>query len=201
MATLKHLVCGATLAAALALALAGAAWAAPSANQSAAAANGAEKYLAGLDLIDQDARRVDLYRDLVAGHSVVIYSFFATCTDSCPTTVMTLKEAHSRLGNRLGQDVRFVAVTVDPARDTPKALKAYAKQIKAPAGWVFLTGTDKQVGAALRRIGMFVEEPADHMDLMVVGNTNTGLWKKIHGSAPSGQVVDLIVGVADDPVR
>lgn len=197
MGTVNHLVRGVALVAVLALA--GLAWAAPSANE--VAARGASNYLAGLDLLDQDGHHVDLYRDLIAGHSVVIYSFFSKCTDSCPAMVMTLKGAQERLGSRLGREVRFVAVTVDPAHDTPKALKAYARQIAAPDGWVFLTGSNRQVGAALRRIGMFVEEPADHMDLLVVGNMNTGQWKKIHGSAPAQKVVDLIVDVADEPVR
>jgi protein SCO1/2 len=38
-------------------------------------------------------------------------------------------------------DVRLVSFTVDPARDTPAVLAAYAKQHHAsPAHWYFLTG-------------------------------------------------------------
>lgn len=38
-------------------------------------------------------------------------------------------------------DVRLVSFTVDPARDTPPVLDAYAKHFLAPPGrWFFLTG-------------------------------------------------------------
>ena len=60
---------------------------------------------------------------------------------------------------------------------------------------------ERQVGEALRRVGLFVNEPGAHQDIMVVGNMRTGLWKKIHGTAPNASVVKLIMGVADDTGR
>jgi protein SCO1/2 len=164
----------------------------------AAPAAGAAKYLAGLSLIDQDGRAVDLYRDLVANHTVVIHSFFAGCSASCPLTMGTLKFTQSRLAGRMGRDVRIISITVDPTHDTPPTLKAYANRVQAQAGWTFLTGSDEQVRTALQRIGQYVDDPTAHTDLMVVGNTRTGLWKKLHGTLGSAQLVDLIRGVADD---
>ncbi|WP_167759796.1 SCO family protein [Massilia horti] len=163
-----------------------------------AAARGAEIYLRGLALQDQDGRPVDLYRDLIAGRSVVIHTFFAGCGDSCPAMMATLRAVQERLGNRLGPEVRLVSITIDPVHDTPAALKAYARKLGAQPGWVFLTGSEQQVGEALRRLGLFVDDPGAHMDTMVAGNMRTGLWKKIHGTAAGARVVDLIMGVADD---
>jgi len=168
---------------------------------SAPAANGAEKYLAGLALLDQDGKPVDLYRDLIAGRSVVIHTFFAGCGDSCPAAMATLKSVQEQLGKRLGPEVRLVSITVDPFHDTPAALKQYAARVGAQPGWTFLTGSEQQVAEALKRVGLFVNEPGAHMDIMVVGNMRTGLWKKIHGTAPNATVVKLIMGVADDTVR
>jgi protein SCO1/2 len=161
-------------------------------------ARGAEKYLGGLTLRDQDGKPVDLYRDLVAGRSVVIHTFFAGCGDSCPAAMATLKAVQERLGKRLGPEVRLVSITVDPFHDTPAALKEYAARVGAQPGWSFLTGSEQQVGEALRRVGLFVNEPGAHQDIMVVGNMRTGLWKKVHGTAASATVVKLIMGVADD---
>jgi protein SCO1 len=36
--------------------------------------------------------------------------------------------------------VRFVSISVDPARDTPEVLSAYAKRVRNDARWTFLTG-------------------------------------------------------------
>lgn len=163
-----------------------------------AAADGAARYLAGLRLVDQDGRPVDLYQDLIAHRTVVIHSFFAGCSASCPVAMATLKLAQARLGDRMGREVRIVSITVDPTHDTPAALQAYARRIGAQPGWTFLTGSEEQVRTALQRIGQYVADPAAHTDLMVVGNSRTGLWKKLHGTMGSAQVVDLIAGVADD---
>lgn len=164
----------------------------------AANARGAEKYLAGLTLRDQDGKLVDLYRDLVAGRSVVIHTFFAGCSASCPPTMATLQTLQQRLGKRLGPEVRLVSITVDPVHDTPAALKEYAARVGAQPGWRFLTGTEAQVETALRRMALFANTPDAHQDIMVVGNMRTGLWKKIHGSAAGETVVQLVMGVADD---
>jgi protein SCO1/2 len=159
---------------------------------------GAAKYLGGLDLVDQNDKAVDLYRDVIADHTVVIHSFFTGCTESCPVTMNTLKAVQGRLGDRMDREVRLVSISVDPAHDTPAALKAYAQRVQAKPGWLFLTGSSEQVGNALKRIGQYVDEPTAHMDLIVAGNMRTGLWKKILGTAPLVQTSELILGVVDD---
>lgn len=164
----------------------------------AAQTNGAERYFGGLSLVDQNGNTVDLYRDAIADHVVVIHSFYTNCTSSCPVTMNTLKTLQSKLGDRLGQDARLLSISVDPARDTPAVLKAYAQRVQAKHGWLFLTGTQDQVTAALKRIGQYVDEPTAHMDLLVAGNARTGLWKKILGMAPTAQAVASIMGVVDD---
>jgi protein SCO1/2 len=110
----------------------------------------------------------------------------------------TLKVLQARLGARLGRDVHVVSITVDPDHDTPAVLKRYAERVAAKAGWRFLTGTDEQVAVALKRLGQAAGDRDAHTDIIVAGNTRTGLWKKIHGLAASADVVDLIMGVADD---
>lgn len=43
-------------------------------------------------------------------------------------------------------DVRFVSISVDPERDTPAVLAAFAKRYGGATGrWIFLTGTPETV--------------------------------------------------------
>ena len=177
----------------------GAAIAAPeTATTAPVEATGLAKYFVGVTLVDQNGREVDMYRDVIADHTVVMHSFFAGCSASCPVMMSTLQSVQGRLGERMEREVRLISITVDPERDTPAALKEYAQRVHAKPGWLFLTGSPDQVALALKRIGQYAAEPADHMDLMIAGNTHTGLWKKIHGMGESRVVADLIVGVADD---
>jgi len=88
--------------------------------------NGDVMYLASLNLVNQYGHSVNLYRDLIADHTVVIHSFFSHCMDSCPVTMIVLKAVQARLVSRLGREVRLISMrSTLPAtrprltRDTP----------------------------------------------------------------------------------
>ena len=62
---------------------------------------------------------------------------YANCPGACPLLSGEMASLHRRLGDR----VRLVSFTVDPARDTPQALTAYADRFGAsPTSWFFVTG-------------------------------------------------------------
>jgi protein SCO1/2 len=158
----------------------------------------AASYFANLSLVDQDGRRIDLYNDLMKGKTVVINSFFASCTGSCPVMGRAFLHAQGELGPRLGSEVNLISITVDPANDTSAALHEYAKKMNAKHGWYFLTGSPAEVEAALKKIGQYTATREDHMNLMVAGNDRTGLWKKVFALAKPKDVYDVILTVAND---
>lgn len=157
--------------------------------------NGAAIYLADLALTDQNGKTVDLYQDYIAGRRIVLHSFFSRCEGSCPVMMATLQALQKQLGERLGQDVSIISITVDPAHDTPAVLAAYAKRVQAKPGWHFLSGSPEQVNTALRRIGQYADAPENHMNLIIVGDDASGDWRKIHGLAPLKDVVTQLLDV------
>ena len=64
---------------------------------------------------------------------------YTTCPDTCPLqTAMMAKLQRQYTGNPA---IQFVSFTVDPERDTPQVLTAYADKHQADAArWYFLTG-------------------------------------------------------------
>jgi len=67
---------------------------------------------------------------------------YTNCPDTCPLQTAQMKSLHDEFAAE--NDLRFVSITVDPARDTPPALLEYAVRFKAdPQRWLFLTG-DKE---------------------------------------------------------
>ena len=65
---------------------------------------------------------------------------FTNCPGACPMMTGEMR----KLDHTLPKEIRFVSITVDPSRDTPKALAAYAaEQGVTKDRWLFLTG-DKQ---------------------------------------------------------
>ena len=85
------------------------------------------------------------------GHVWVADFIFTTCPEVCPRMTEDMSRLQSWLGNRaLAGRVRLVSVSVDPARDTPAKLRAYAQQFHAQPGvWSFLTGSQQAIEDAV----------------------------------------------------
>jgi hypothetical protein len=54
------------------------------------------------------------------------------------------------------------------------------------------------VSAALAKLGMAVDDRDSHVNILVVGNLRTGLWKKVLGIAAPDKVLEAVKGVVDD---
>lgn len=156
----------------------------------------AAHYFAGLALVDQHGSKVDLYQDLMRGKVVVINSFFATCHGSCPVMIATFRKIEDAFKD--DDNISLISITVDPANDTPAKLDEYAKNVNARKQWHFLTGTPQQVQTALAKFGLAVDVRDNHSNVVMVGNLNTGLWKKVLGVAESGKVIDAVRSVVED---
>ena len=87
-------------------------------------------------LVDETGRAVQL--DAMKG-SVTIYNFiFTNCTGICPIMTNNMRALTPKIDRDAA--VRFVSISVDPARDTPAVLAAYAKRNRNDPRWTFLTG-------------------------------------------------------------
>jgi cytochrome oxidase Cu insertion factor (SCO1/SenC/PrrC family) len=139
---------------------------------------GGRKYFTDATLIDQDGHTHRFYSDLVRGRVVVINAFFTACKGSCPVLGSTLINLQDRVGDRLGKDVVFLSLTVDPTTDNLEELARYAKHCGARPGWYFLTGTNENLAQVQRKLGQYVENREVHASIMIVGSEASGLWMK-----------------------
>jgi protein SCO1/2 len=93
-------------------------------------------------LTERDGRPVTL-SDLKGKVSIVNF-IYTNCPDTCPIQSAQMRQIQEDFSNQ--KDLRLVSITVDPTRDTPQALSAYAKRFSAdPGRWFFLTGEKKAV--------------------------------------------------------
>ena len=103
----------------------------------------------GIELIDQDGRRVS-FADF-RGETVLLTFAFGHCTTVCPTIVRDILAAR-RAADR--SDVRLVVVTLDPWRDTPDRLQYLATHWALAPGDRVLSGSVTEVEAALAALGI-----------------------------------------------
>ncbi len=116
-------------------------------------------------LRDQAGREVTA-KDFI-GRDLVVTFIYTRCPlpDYCPLMMSRLDEVAARLhkAGRRGE-VHMLAISIDPAHDTPPVLAAYGRtHIKADgdapfAHWSLLTGTPQQVGVWASFFGLAYEE-------------------------------------------
>ena len=135
-----------------------------------------------VELTTQHGKKVRLYDDLLKGKSVAVNTFFAGCGDVCPLGTAKMLELQKLLGDRVGKDIFFYSISIDPYHDTPESLKAYADRFNVGPGWLFLTGKEEDVQLATRALGLGTLQataPRDnHSTTLMVGNEPSGQWMK-----------------------
>ncbi len=169
-----------------------------STNASPSVEESARDYFTDVKLIDHKGHEHRLFSDLMAGKVVVINAFFTDCQGVCPVTASNLKKIQQWLGPRLGDEVHLLSLTVDPEVDDLEAMQHYADALGARQGWYFLSGEDKDLEFALKRLGLAVENKESHSPLFLIGNLRTGLWKKAVGLASGDELIEILNSVLED---
>jgi protein SCO1 len=140
-----------------------------------------EGYFPNVVLTDQDGRKHKFYDDLIKGKVVALNFIFTKCTDVCPADTAQLRQVQDLLGDRVGRDVFFYSISIDPKNDTPAALKRYKHMFAVGPGWEFLTGNKDDIDLIQRKLGLVgADAPAlkEHNTSLIIGNEATGQWIK-----------------------
>src|SRR4051794_634089 len=129
-------------------------------------------------LTTQDGENVKFY-DLIKGKIVAIDLIYTNCQYACPLESARLARMQQLLGDRMGRDVFFISISIDPEHDTPAALKAYGKQYAAGPGWIFLTGKMADIDLLSKKLGLWSDPTLTqdgHTPMLLIGNEAAGMW-------------------------
>ena len=78
------------------------------------------------------------------GKIVLLTFLYTTCPDLCPAVTADLRETHALLG-AFAEEVAFVAISVDPARDTVETAREYSDRWGMTDKWDFLVGDEERL--------------------------------------------------------
>jgi protein SCO1/2 len=137
-----------------------------------------EGHFPNLPVVTHDGKTVRFYDDLIKGKMVVISFIFTSCKDFCPLTTARLAQVEEKLGERVGRDIFFYSITVDPENDSPEKLKEYADSFHVGPGWKFVTGKLEDIRAINNKLGERMRNLTDHRNEIVLGNDATGEWQR-----------------------
>ena len=145
---------------------------------SARAAGWGKEYVPNVPVVTQDGKTLKFYDDLIKDKIVVLSFIYTSCKDICPLATARLGEAQDKLGDRLGRDIFFYSISIEPERDTPQRLKQYAEAFQARPGWLFLTGLPEDIQLIRHKFGDRRPDLGDHRNDVVLGNGATGEWQR-----------------------
>jgi protein SCO1 len=121
--------------------------------------------LAGTDLGATDAPDFTL-TDGVNGHAVTLSAqrgqvvaltfLYTTCPDVCPLTATRFRAAQTELQGDSSR-VTFIAVSVDPDRDTPTAVQVFSAAHGLASNWYYLVGGRAQLSPVWAAYGIGVQ--------------------------------------------
>ena len=124
------------------------------------AVRNASECLPDITLLDQHGQKVSLAS--LKGKPVLFDFIYTTCPGPCLMLTARMKQIANHLGSALGPEVRLVSITVDPEHDQPPQLLAYANdQGTNQNGWLFLTGTPKQIDDVMAHFDLIRKHEAD----------------------------------------
>ena len=139
-------------------------------------------YFPNVPLTTHDGRTVRFYDDLVKGKIVAVDLIYTTCQYACPLETARMVQVQRVLGDRVGRDIFFYSITIDPEHDTPEVLAEYAQKYHVGPGWLFLTGKASDIELISRKLGLYSEpnpaNPDGHTPMLLVGNETTGQWMR-----------------------
>lgn len=154
------------------------------------AAAGATSFLTNfqpLNLVDQSGRPFAL---TALDGKVVLFNFiFTSCPNVCPVQTQALAEVQRKLPDGIRDRVHFVSVSIDPAHDTPAALRAFATQFKVDfTRWTFLTGGTADIDRLADRLRLFAENkerrPENHGTTLWLMDPRGRLMQRYAGNPP-----------------
>jgi protein SCO1/2 len=165
------------------------------------------RYFPNVELTTHEGKKVLFYDDLIKDKIVVINFMYADCEGICPTITMNLVKAQKILGARVGRDIFMYSLTLSPEKDTPAALKHYAKMHGVMPGWQFLTGKPEDIERLRRSLGFSTgnqkldKDKTNHIGMVKYGNERREWWGMVPGKAKPTWIAESILWMDETNVK
>lgn len=120
---------------------------------------------------------------------------FTNCQGPCPRMTSQMRQVQTATQGQT--DVKLVSITVDPERDTPEVLAAYARRTQADSSrWNFLTGSQQDLHKLKREVFLLgnVDGELNHSTRFVLVDRQSRIRGYYDTSEP-GSIKKLIADI------
>ena len=109
------------------------------------------------ELVSQSGRSVTLSD--YAGKVVLLTFLYTSCPDLCPAVTAELRDTHKLLGD-VADEVAFIAISVDPGRDSVESAREYSDTWGMTERWDFLVGDEETLSPIWK--AYYIDPGIDH---------------------------------------
>jgi protein SCO1 len=144
-----------------------------------------------VQVVNQSGEHVRFNSDVVKGRVAVITSFLTNCSAFCPITQEKLAQLAKLLGDKMGRQVVFISISVDPENDTPEHMKAWGEKFHVGTGWSLVSGKKEDVDALLKSLGLYVAIPQRHQSALLIGSQKSG-WSRVSSWSTAEKLARIV---------
>lgn len=115
-------------------------------------------------LINQDSTEV-IFPENIVGHITVMGFIYTNCPDICPMTTHNMYLTEKKLKEDGIGNVKFVAISFDPDRDSPEVLTKFAEVRDLDFNsWTLLTGSKNTINDLMKRFDVKAIKTDENID-------------------------------------
>lgn len=144
-----------------------------------------------VQMIRQDAKKVQLQNELGDGRIVVLSFIYTTCNAICPMTSHTIAKLQIKLGKDLAR-VHLVSISIDPEQDTPKRLADYAQKYNAGKTWDHYTGVEDASISVQKSLDAYRGDKMNHVPTTFIWRGKGEKWLRIDGFASADDLAQEV---------
>ena len=134
------------------------------------------------------------------GRPIVAAMMYTSCTSVCPRVTEDMKAVERSLPAGVADDVTFAMFSLDPGRDTPRALQEFAAQHALDARWRLFASSDSDVRTLAALFGVkYVREDsgefAHSATIVVIDRSGEVRHRQVGLDDGSNRIVDVLVAM------
>jgi protein SCO1 len=149
-----------------------------------------------VQMVRQDAKKVQLQDELSDGRVVVLSFIYTTCNAICPMTSQTIAKLQGKLGADIAK-VHLVSISIDPEQDTPDRLANYASKFRAGKSWDYYTGVEDASISVQKSLDAYRGDKMNHVPTTYIWSGKGEAWVRVDGFASADDLlreVRLLLG-------
>lgn len=122
---------------------------------------------------------------------LLVSFIYTNCTEYCGLTISVMSILDLELQAADAPALRLVAISVDPANDTPEVLAEVAGMVQASARWDWVVASAHDTPALLSAFGLPAGPIQQHPVMYLLGDLRTGRFLRLPADAQPDEMLAL----------